>query len=999
MQKRNLEGYLAIGIIFILVLSIIFLLKNPVFTGFAVFEQPGVAGEGDFVNGTYNNTEWNGSAVVLSSGQVTGTYTSKVFDCGSSVGASWNNLSYIAFTPQIEFLYGVDGSGSVYSSSDSGVTWTEKTSDYGRGSVTSDMCSDNSAVYIMTGTYHEFYKSTDAVSWDMINDSFSSRGLEKGGSNSLGEIFVTEGVAIVYKSSDSGQNWQEQGDANGASTWTPKGIDVDSSDNLFLVDGQGKIFMSNDSGQNWQEQGDYGGGSATDDFEIDSDDDLYILLNKEIYKSIDQGQNWSIINESFTPYSQTGLEMFIDNSDNFYILDKIGRVFSSDNSGVSWTEVGDINGGDSNDPKGLTGQIQNSNLSFQVRNCSSVDCSDGVWQDVDLKDINLVSRYFQYKIEFTSPDSSISPSLENISIGYEVLNTAPSLNLVKPQQGTTYGYNESLPLEYSVSDADNNLDSCWYNINGGSNIMLNSCQNTSFNVSSNGNYNLTIYANDTHGEQVESSARFSVQIGSPTIIINSPYDVYLAYYDIIFKYVPDDIDLDSCQLWGDFDGYFSLNQTNTNPSNGAENNFSLMLDDGIYRWNIKCNDSQGNSAFNGNKTFYIDTVNPDLIISEPSGAMSSRSDIPLTFSVSDASPVCCLYNIYWTTGEIVKSNTSIDNCANTEFDVSADGNYILNLYVNDSANNRNFSYSEFSVDTSIPGSPPPSSSGGGGGGISLPAPTVVNESKFSIAIIGLQDVVSRPGESKTLSLEVRNTGKLMQNNCKLTAKGNYSKWIFSEDEKDLNANEKAEFIFVLDVPKDVEIGDYSLPLVLKCQDGEKNVSLKIGIIKNNFQISIKEIQEIKRDEIIFSYILTEISGDNRNIEVNYAIMDYSGNKINEDNKIISLKPGESREFSSKLSVPLGTIGEYEFVLTGISDGISLSDKKSIVIAGKGVTGFAGFLSSGSGKTFISVGLLILAAGVFGFFIVRKIMRERKEKAEQRMGVIRLRQGNAEEFSE
>ena len=40
-------------------------------------------------------------------------------------------------------------------------------------------------------------------------------------------------------------------------------------------------------------------------------------------------------------------------------------------------------------------------------------------------------------------------------------------NIISPQEGGSYGYNTSLPLNFSV--ADEHLDSCWYNINNGNN--------------------------------------------------------------------------------------------------------------------------------------------------------------------------------------------------------------------------------------------------------------------------------------------------------------------------------------------------------------------------------------------------------------------------------------------------------------------------------------------------------------------------------------------------
>jgi hypothetical protein len=1201
MQKRNLEGYLIVGVAFVLVLLMAFILKNPSLTGFAVFEQPSVSG-GNFDNGTYQNTEWNGSSVVLLSGETSGNYTSKIFDCGSSVGASWNNITWeneyfeqeLSDNQEGDLMSGnsllfhmndvaigenpiqdsagdndgspfgdasitagklnnagsFDGNGDYANAgNDNSLDLTQEITisswinldvrepSHGFHHSIADRCGDNQNGYwfyvgnngklgflaFTSNNYGAVGSSSDVpvgewvhvvatynrtaikevklyINGNLDTHNTISRQVASSNNNLIignrGNLHALDGkidelsiysrvlneseISDLY---DSGNGYEHAGNEEGLVSvwhmnedrWRDKIEDTSGNNNdgtaygdstfrqdgklnySIDFDGAGDYFDLGDDESLYSEDGtisawikttndDYG---TIISFGDDNDQALFSL-------AVGDGSTGFLDNELITIITNTKLgtenrigylttdrtELFdgnwhniiltADTEYNFYLDGELKTLSVgvgenngqfNDIDGIDNSRISSRNTDGSGEGRFFDGKIDevalwNRSLSeeeikeiykkgavrlnLSARSCDDDICDGETWQDISDNppvDLSLTNnRYFQYKFSFETGNSDISPLLKNISIDYEILNTAPSLNLVKPQDGTTYGYNESLLLEYGVSDADNNLDSCWYNINQGNNIMLDSCQNTSFNVSSNGNYNLTIYVNDTYSEQVESSAIFSVQIGSPTIIINSPYDVYLAYNNITFKYVPEDIDLSSCELWGDFDGDFALNQTVTNPTNNVENNFSLNLGDGTYKWNIRCNDTQGNSAFNGNKTFYIDTINPDLSISEPSGTKSSRSDIDLDFSVSDASPINCLYNLEWATGGILRSNTSIENCSNIKFDVSADGDYILKLYVNDSAGNKNSTYIEFSVDTSSNGGnggSSSSSSGGGGGSISLPVPEVINESEFSIAVTELQGIVSRPGETKTLSLEVRNTGKLMQNNCKISAGENYSKWISSDDEKDLNANEKAEFIFTINIPKDTKIGDYSLPLVLKCQDGEENINLEIGVIENKFQISIKEIKEIKKDEIIFSYIIKEVSNNKRDIEINYAIVDYEGNKINEKNEIISLNQGEEKEISSRLSIPVDTIGEYEFVLTGTSEGISLNDKKTIVIAGQGVTGFAGFLSSGRGKTYISIGLLILAAGFLGFFIIRKIIRDRKEKIEEHAGIIKLGQENTQ----
>ena len=78
---------------------------------------------------------------------------------------------------------------------------------------------------------------------------------------------------------------------------------------------------------------------------------------------------------------------------------------------------------------------------------------------------------------------------------------------------------------------------------------------------------------------------------------------------------------------------------------------------------------------------------------------------------------------------------------------------------------------------------------------------------------------------------------------------------------------------------------------------------------------------------------------------------------------------------SEINIPDGTSGEYELVIEAESKGVSVRDKTTVLITGQGVTGFAGFLDmSESNRKYFSIAILVAVAGLFGFFIVRRIVR-------------------------
>lgn len=88
--------------------------------------------------------------------------------------------------------------------------------------------------------------------------------------------------------------------------------------------------------------------------------------------------------------------------------------------------------------------------------------------------------------------------------------TVPPYLAIDMPENTTYDYNSSLPLNYTV--IDENLDKCWYNLDNGDNNTLTDCQNTTFNVSE-GAHTLYLFANDTFGNINNTvNVNFSIEI-------------------------------------------------------------------------------------------------------------------------------------------------------------------------------------------------------------------------------------------------------------------------------------------------------------------------------------------------------------------------------------------------------------------------------------------------------------------------------------------------------
>ncbi|MEK6927587.1 MAG: hypothetical protein AABX11_04080, partial [Nanoarchaeota archaeon] len=106
-MKRGMIGLLAVLVLF------------AGLVGAEIFSD---INQSNFNLGVYLNTIHNGTGVILSGSNLSGAFTSRVFDAGTV--ARWNNLSYSGSMPSEEYLYAVDVNADVWKSNNSGVNWT-----------------------------------------------------------------------------------------------------------------------------------------------------------------------------------------------------------------------------------------------------------------------------------------------------------------------------------------------------------------------------------------------------------------------------------------------------------------------------------------------------------------------------------------------------------------------------------------------------------------------------------------------------------------------------------------------------------------------------------------------------------------------------------------------------------------------------------------------------------------------------------------------------------
>lgn len=326
-------------------------------------------------------------------------------------------------------------------------------------------------------------------------------------------------------------------------------------------------------------------------------------------------------------------------------------------------------------------------------------------------------------------------NLNSSSVTFRIDTTAPALTLVTPVNLQEFNTNNSIAINFTASDSGVGLGSCVYSLDGGANVSIASCANTTINVSDS-THTLKLCANDTLGNtNCTSTISFSISLTAPAITLNSPIDgtywkngtnFYLNYT------ATDGNGISVCQIWNNFNGTFKLNQTNTGLTSGVMN-FSIynITSDGIYLWNIWCNDTLNNGRFSTeNHTFIIDMILPNVSINAPITTTVGSQNIQFIDVSTDTNLLSCKYSIYNSSGSIDGLYQNITKTCNSVSTATVSGyaTFTVRSYALDLAGNENYAEENVTTTASSPGEP------GGGGG--------AGDEVEKIPVVGVQGINS-----------------------------------------------------------------------------------------------------------------------------------------------------------------------------------------------------------------------------------------------------------------
>jgi hypothetical protein len=186
--------------------------------------------------------------------------------------------------------------------------------------------------------------------------------------------------------------------------------------------------------------------------------------------------------------------------------------------------------------------------------------------------------------------TSIYPGNENYTSSYETywVNVSdlgyPQITIVSPLNASDSTSN-SISVNYTVSDE--NLGSCWWNLNSGDNTSISCTENISYSWSEGWNV-VRVYANDTYGFVNSSIVYFFVDSVPPLITINSPLNQ--TYTSVSTEFNVNTSEISSCRY--SLDEGTNVSMPTTDSLNFEKTNTSMSQ--GGHNCTFYCNDTLGN---------------------------------------------------------------------------------------------------------------------------------------------------------------------------------------------------------------------------------------------------------------------------------------------------------------------------------------------------------------------------------------------------------------------
>jgi len=613
-----------------------------------------------------------------------------LFVSEASPNVSWNATHDSGGTDEVHGI-DIDSSGNVYVTGGwdgSGFQWLTAKYNSSGGQVL-----NNSEIL-----------GVNDIAYDLVVDS--SNNVYVTGNNDSG---INSDFRTYKYNSAGGHIWNTS--SNGGDEDVAYGIALDSSNNSYITGTNGSdyytIKYNSTGGHVWTVTYDSGGTDIAYSIAVDSSNNSYVTgnANNNYYTIKYDSSGNHIWNVTYDSGGNIAYSIAVDSSNNSYVTGTDGSDYYTikynSTGGHAWNVTYDSGGADaaygialdSSNNIYVTGDansdyytIKYNSTGGHVWNATYDGGNADIAYDIAVDDDGYI---YVTGSRNNGADTDFFTIKYNNNTGGSGDSTPPTVTIITPTDNTNHS-NTGLNINYTASD-ETALDSCWYsNDSMATNKTLTDCSTNITTITwSEGQHNVTVWANDSSGNEASDTVTFTIDSTAPTVSITYPTNTTYCVNVSDLNYT---INEAGGVCW------YSIDSGTTNSSTvSARTNFTgVTSSEGGNSWNVYCNDSFGNEA-SDSVDFAKDTGDPTISIVYPLNTSYSINVSNLNYTISESGG-----KAWYSIDSGVTNSSSVSAGTNFTSVTSSEDSNTWNLYANDSCGNEASDSVVFTVDSTPP---------------------------------------------------------------------------------------------------------------------------------------------------------------------------------------------------------------------------------------------------------------------------------------------------------
>lgn len=249
-------------------------------------------------------------------------------------------------------------------------------------------------------------------------------------------------------------------------------------------------------------------------------------------------------------------------------------------------------------------------------------------------------------------------------------------------------------------------------------------------------------------------------------------------------------------------------------------------------------------------------------------------------------------------------------------------------------------------------------------------PTVT---QVSLGGVSAQDI--NQGNLGQFTVPIQNTGTVPVTSCILT--GDDSGWFsITGGAINLNTGEGSTLSFSVNVPEATSPGAHTLGLSVNCAEATASQTFTVNVLQKKLNLNITNVQRTREDRVRVDYSLTELAGEDQDVEIYFSIKDASGLEVANASQNRSIDANKTDNFRTNIQINETLEGNLTLSAAFNSQIYSSSVLEPISL-GAPIGGFAIFEGvGGAGGVIILVVVALVLVVVF--LIARKMRQSGKD---------------------